>query len=74
MASHFADRSSTRDDGAGLRLKKEVTATKVLLSAQVNATQLTSHTGKLIALRSATAMVVLVSDGACENTRSNSPG
>ena len=36
--------------------------------------QLTSHTGKLIALRSATATVALVSDGARGNTRSNSPG
>ena len=41
---------------------------------EAQATQLTSHTGKLIALRSATAMVALVNDGARGNTRSNSPG
>ena len=39
-----------------------------------NVSQLTSQTGKRIALRSATAVAALVNDGARGNTRSNSPG
>jgi|AmaraimetFIIA100_FD_contig_71_2869110_length_836_multi_5_in_0_out_0_2 hypothetical protein len=59
------------DAGLGMMLARSVSSPTTLLAGLF---QLTSHTGKLIALRSARAMVALVSDGARGNARSNSPG